>query len=491
METITPTDKAKNFFEYMLALNNLVGKVIRDYSEYEKNWNLDDMMLLEGCFVFDNCHNEENLVEIHRPTITEKDKTPPMPHNIFKDWLNFDPKKENQKPAYIVGKQIEKADGVKKEELFIDDKQRMHAYGTWTAQWKEWAENLKNKKRSLEKYEEFFDLITQLEKEGESLEFIYGTGLFTWNHPDPKIGTIRLPLLTSKVELDLDAAKGIISVKLVDQAVAVEREIFSGGISIPNIQTINDLWRDVQTREITDDMNDFFTRFIQTFDANGRFIDGQTVKTPGEHPSVYTHHMLSLRTKNARVVRDDLTQIIEGIGNDELELSDTVASIIGERVEKASEENSATETDAGNNFEDDILYFPLESNEQQKAIIKRISHHQGVTVQGPPGTGKTHTIANLVSHFLSEGKKILITSQKESPLKVLKNKIPQEIRDLCVPVLGGGRESLQEIEQSIRVIGEKLGELDVDRLEKEITRDKDVLKKSRREEARLKNSLKE
>lgn len=489
METITPTDKAKNFFEYMLALNNLVGKVIRDYSEYEKNWNLDDMKLLEGCFVFDECHNEENLMEIHRPTITEKDTIPPAPHAIFKDWLSFDPKKENQKPSYVVGKQVETVNGEKKEELFIDDKKRMHAYGTWTAQWKEWAEKLKEKKRILEKYEEFFDLITHLEKEGESLEFIYGKGLFTWKHPDPKIGTIRSPLLTSKVELDLDSVKGIISVKLVDQAVAVEREIFSG-ISIPNVQTINDLWRDVQTREITEDMDDFFTQFIQTFDANGRFVDGQTAKTPMEHPSVYTHHMLSLRTKNARVLRDDLTQIIDGIANDELELSDTVTSIIGERVENAHEKNSTAETDGGNNYEDDILYFPLESNEQQKAIIKRISHHQGVTVQGPPGTGKTHTIANLVSHFLSEGKKILITSQKESPLKVLKNKIPQEIRDLCVPVLGGGRESLQEIEQSIRVIGEKLGELDVDRLEKEIARDKDALKQSRRDEATLKNQLK-
>lgn len=37
-------------------------------------------------------------------------------------------------------------------------------------------------------------------------------------------------------------------------------------------------------------------------------------------------------------------------------------------------------------------------------IIKNIYSHKAVVVQGPPGTGKTHTIANLLGHFLAEGK---------------------------------------------------------------------------------------
>ncbi|WP_223643517.1 AAA domain-containing protein [Planococcus sp. 4-30] len=489
MEPITATEKAKNFFEYMLALNNLVGKVIRNYADFEKNWQLEELEKLEGCFTFGDCHNSENLVEIHRPLITKADLTPPSPKPVFKDWLNFDPKKETAFPSYETIKMKESANGESQKEFFIDDATRLSSFEQWVPEWKEWAVKLKNKKRTLEKYEEFFELISRFEKEGENLEFVYGTGLFTWNHPDPKIGIIRSPLLSSKVELDLDAIKGVISIKLVDQETMVERELFSG-ISIPNINPINQLWKEVQTRDITEDFTDFFTQFIQTFDANGKYVSGSTSKAPGEHPVIFNHHMLSLRIKNARVLRDDLTHIIDGISTGELELSDTVASIIGEPIKHNLPDGPELSSDNGK-LEDNNLYFPLESNEQQKAIIQRVSRHQGVTVQGPPGTGKTHTIANLVSHFLSEGKKILITSQKESPLKVLKNKIPKEIRDLCVPVLGGGRESLQEIEQSIRVIGEKLGELDVPRLEKEIERDKEALNSSKREEARLKNLLKE
>ena len=489
MDSITAKEKAKNFFEYMLALNNLVGKVVRNYSDLEKNWQLEDLNKLEGCFTFEDCHNEENLVEIHRPIITKEDLTPPTPKPIFKEWLNFDPKKETAFPSYETMKSKEAENGKLEKEFFIDDANRLAVYEKWVPEWKEWALKLKNKKRTLEKYEEFFELISRFEKEGETLEFVYGTGLFAWKHLDPKIGIIRSPLLTSKVELELDAVKGVISVKLVDSETSVERELFSG-ISIPNINHINQLWREVQAREITEDFTGFFTQFIQTFDANGKFIQDSTSKIPEEDPVIYSHHMLSLRIKNARVLRDDLAQIIEGISTDELELSDTVASIIGEPIKQHSTEENDITSNTGT-IDDNNLYFPLESNEQQKAIINRVSRHQGVTVQGPPGTGKTHTIANLVSHFLSEGKKILITSQKESPLKVLKNKIPQEIRDLCVPVLGGGRESLQEIEQSIRVIGEKLGELDVPRLEREIERDKEALNRSKREEARLKNLLKE
>ena len=47
-----------------------------------------------------------------------------------------------------------------------------------------------------------------------------------------------------------------------------------------------------------------------------------------------------------------------------------------------------------------------------------------MVVQGPPGTGKTHTIANLLGHFLAEVKNVLITSQTKKALEVLKEKIP-------------------------------------------------------------------
>lgn len=92
----------------------------------------------------------------------------------------------------------------------------------------------------------------------------------------------------------------------------------------------------------------------------------------------------------------------------------------------------------------------------KKEIAKRVSDNFGVVVQGPPGTGKSHTIANLICHFLAHGKTVLVTSETDRALKVLEEKIPEEIRDLCISLLGNDVKSFQKLEESVRRITDKL-----------------------------------
>lgn len=70
-------------------------------------------------------------------------------------------------------------------------------------------------------------------------------------------------------------------------------------------------------------------------------------------------------------------------------------------------------------------------------------------MQGPPGTGKTHTIANLLGHFLAQGKRVLVTSHTNKALKVLKDKVESELQPLCVSVTDDSRK---DIESSIAAI---------------------------------------
>jgi superfamily II DNA or RNA helicase len=67
------------------------------------------------------------------------------------------------------------------------------------------------------------------------------------------------------------------------------------------------------------------------------------------------------------------------------------------------------------------LYFPKPFNAEQIQIIERFEHTDGVVAQGPPGTGKSHTIANVICHYLAEGKRVLVTSKAESALTVLRD----------------------------------------------------------------------
>ncbi|MDD7933920.1 AAA domain-containing protein [Actinomycetospora straminea] len=90
--------------------------------------------------------------------------------------------------------------------------------------------------------------------------------------------------------------------------------------------------------------------------------------------------------------------------------------------------------------------FPLPVGAAQGRILGRLGRDSGVVVEGPPGTGKTHTIANLLCALLAEGRRVLVTSEKAQALRVLRDKLPPEMRDLCVsladadedPGLGAG-----------------------------------------------------
>lgn len=85
--------------------------------------------------------------------------------------------------------------------------------------------------------------------------------------------------------------------------------------------------------------------------------------------------------------------------------------------------------------EDETILLTKPANTEQLAIARSIMRNDVVLVQGPPGTGKTHTIANLLGHFLAQGKRVLVTSQTTKALAVLKEKLPEEIQPLCVSVI--------------------------------------------------------
>lgn len=91
-----------------------------------------------------------------------------------------------------------------------------------------------------------------------------------------------------------------------------------------------------------------------------------------------------------------------------------------------------------------------------KEVARRLTDNFGLVVEGPPGTGKSQTIVNLICHLLANGKRVLITSQTGRALKVLSDKIPDEIQALCISILGDDTKSLRNLDDSLRVITENM-----------------------------------
>ncbi|MFG1895649.1 AAA domain-containing protein [Micromonospora zamorensis] len=106
------------------------------------------------------------------------------------------------------------------------------------------------------------------------------------------------------------------------------------------------------------------------------------------------------------------------------------------------------------------LLMPLPTNEAQESIARRLAQHRNVAVQGPPGTGKTHTIRNLICHLMAHGKRVLVVAQKEDPLRVLRDGLPQEIQSLCLAVLGRSTDQLLQLQLAARELSDRGATLD-------------------------------
>ncbi len=161
--------------------------------------------------------------------------------------------------------------------------------------------------------------------------------------------------------------------------------------------------------------------------------------------------LLILRKRGTRTMLDALVKIatqLEANG----ELTDGILAICGDDDDQHEARHRDEQYNAG--IHDELL-FPLPSNDQQGEIVRRLGQRPAVLVQGPPGTGKSHTIVNLICHFLADGKRVLVTSQTPRALTVLRDKIGkdlEEILPLVVSILGENAESLQNLEQSVQGI---------------------------------------
>jgi very-short-patch-repair endonuclease len=67
------------------------------------------------------------------------------------------------------------------------------------------------------------------------------------------------------------------------------------------------------------------------------------------------------------------------------------------------------------------VHYPFSSNPSQRrvALLANDPENHIIVVQGPPGTGKSLTIANVACHLVANGKRVLVTSQKDKALEVV------------------------------------------------------------------------
>lgn len=97
-----------------------------------------------------------------------------------------------------------------------------------------------------------------------------------------------------------------------------------------------------------------------------------------------------------------------------------------EDLETLFSEWFAVDTDQLQSVKEENLFntFPMDASQEE--VMKAVRSGESCVVQGPPGTGKSQLICNLVTDFISRGKRVLVVSQKRVALDVVFRRLNEQ-----------------------------------------------------------------
>lgn len=334
-----------------------------------------------------------------------------------------------------------------------DHPEVVKAYESFRPTWTAWSIEHRRRSRIQAIYAELFRLHTQVQKQGEIVELVLGVGLLSW----PTKPSIRRHVLAVKVDLQFNAASGVITLAGDSSGarLRIEDDMLDTRPDRSHYENVS-----AQLDAIGDEIWDR-ARLFTALKSWAGAIHADAEWSPELRPSVglpnrpaisFAPALILRRRTQAGMIRvyDSMIRQLAEAGAD---VPNGWSSLVedGDDQDHADEMPPAEEGSTRAAAPEEI-YFPLASNREQRRIVEAVGQRRGVLVQGPPGTGKSHTIANLMCHLLATGKKVLITAETSRALKVLKDKLPEEIQPLCISLLGQGGDSFAELNAAVQGI---------------------------------------
>lgn len=378
-------------------------------------------------------------------------------------------------------------------------------------QWNTWAIEEKKRRQTIKLYSDLFTLKQQLEGSiiDTQIELIWGIGLGLWKVNDTNI---KYPLITQSVEIFLNQEDMSIEIRprrTADSIFELDPYMSIDGIGLADLQKAhNDLVLQ-QSIDVSPFERLTYEPQLQLatthIDSKGIYWPNQTQVDDRQLPEITTELKITdtwvifARPRSKSPLIQDLENFKKLLNQDEdCEITNVIKDIISEPSEEHCEQkltnfrglsyiNSYSCSDTNTDVQD--LFFPLPFNQEQVNIVQKLEHSNGVVVQGPPGTGKTHTIANIISHYMANGKRVLVTSMKEPALSVLKEKLPASIQPLAISLLTNEPDGMKQFEFAISKIAQELQNINKSELGKEIENDEELIDQLHSELAWIDNSI--
>lgn len=438
-------DRVKNLFAYLAELSNLKKKPVtsfRNHCDYIKI----DSNITNNRFIALYQRNEETAGEEGSPILTVR-----FPSNTPKPQAPSALRRYLDQGAQLEGRSLFFED---RPVDLTDNPGSQAELDLWVQDIAIWEKLREEEKTARALFDKLMNIRRQFQRDVEPLEFVAANISIA----APAERSVDHPVFVKRVEVDYDdEANAMVVLDTADPAgiysahLGTIREIdlselnrFEAEVSDPAFHPFDS----IRSQEMA-------TRFLHSCSPSACF--SEKALTPEEAKGIPLYGrpspMLILRRKPDGIgaLANRIKESVVNIDN----IPEHLLHLIGithERMEPEERELTVEQRLAHVGGEDpDILLAKL-ANGEQLDIAREIERHSAVIVQGPPGTGKTHTIANLVGHFLSQGKTVLVTSEKNKALSVLKDKIDPQIQPLCVSLVGNStadlRRSVEEISAS-------------------------------------------
>ena len=375
--------------------------------------------------------------------------------------------------------------------------------------WSDWVTSEQPRRRTITMYNRLYTVQQRMLALGDDVpeECVLGVGMTRWLHP---LDRINIPLIEAAVELVLDPEDGSILITPRPQSPQLCLRAFDR-LEIGAVGRLNRDGADQLTR-IYDDPDIGFSPFEKRcFEPVLRMCSARLSASSIYEPDVRENlddrsppvaddklrisdtWVIYVRRRSVDFRCEDIRKLIDRvqlapddrslpapavqittagadapIDDDPFDANGNLilptAPFTAGAPRQTNGSSGVSSTDSGGNFPDERpIFFPLAFNEEQQAIIRRLEDpiNSGVVVQGPPGTCKTHTIANIICHYMATGRRVLVTARTPEALVAIQDKLPPEIRDLAIAVIHSDRQGGQQLEQAVDMLSSQVRQIDM------------------------------
>jgi len=493
--------KVVRLVDYLTRLTLLRSKLVRDIDEYEKVLWIGSVPHEGGCFTQawgrDEEHEPDEWLEVQN---RREPELPAVPAQC-KDWVSLPSlRNKNDLPELLpeITRQIPNPDwreGSDQPET-IPNTKRLEDHPEWNSyvedKWLPWTEEHNAWEKVHKVYSTLFAIHQEQLRLGEEYELVLGLGLLTWQTPTGQ--RVRRHLVVADAILEFEARLGKFTVRPHTEGARLRPELDMLDIEVQPARAEESA--KVSLNAAGDNpwkkgcVEGVLQALVHSINSQGDYegsLEAKSIRASAK-PIVEYAPALILRKRSAKGLTETLKRIKEQIENGK-----DIPGEFADLAEIRPNHDRATGDGPGeaNGAFDGEIFFPKQSNDEQRRIVDKIRAASGVLVQGPPGTGKSHTIANLICHLLATGQRTLITAKTPRALQVIEELVPAELRPLCINLLGSGLEERRSLESSVGGILRKNEEWNEDRAGRERAELEEKLRKLREEKAKVNRRLRD